>query len=322
MHRVLVTGSAGFIGGALVAALERLPQVSVFGIDVRPPAHPQSQFHALDLRDTPRLAELFAAVQPTAVVHLASIVTPPPGMTRAEMRDIDVGATDMLIQLCAAQNVQHLTVTTSGAAYGYYADNPQWIDEDTPIRGNVEFAYADHKRQIEELLARARVDHPHLKQLILRPGTVLGRAVANQITALFAKPRVLGIAGADSPFVFIWDEDVVRILVQGVLEQKTGAFNLAGDGALTMQQIAQALGKPYLPLPAWLLRGLLTVLHPLGVVQYGPEQVRFLQYRPVLANTRLKRDFGYTPLYTSAQAFAALLEAQPQLKHLRLQGAR
>ena len=96
--------------------------------------------------------------------------------------------------------------------------------------------------------------------------------------------------------------------------QTTGVFNLAGDGALSMREIAQQLNKPYLPVPAWLLRALLTVLHPLGVVQYGPEQVGFLQYRPVLANARLKRDFGYTPRFTSAEAFAALVQAQPNLR--------
>ncbi|MEC7257467.1 MAG: epimerase, partial [Pseudomonadota bacterium] len=33
------------------------------------------------------------------------------------------------------------------------------------------------------------------------------------------------------------------------------------------------------------------------------EQVRFLQYRPVLSNERLKYDFGVVPSCTSAQAF-------------------
>ena len=314
MQCILVTGAAGFIGSALVPALARLPDVRVCGVDVRPPQLPQADFRQLDLRDTPALTALFHSFQPTAVVHLASIVTPPPGMTRAEMHAIDVGATQTLVDLCAAHGVQHLTVTTSGAGYGYYADNPPWIDEDDAIRGNAAFAYADHKRQIEALLAQARVAHPQLKLLILRPGTILGRSVANQITALFAKRFVLGVAGCDSPFVFIWDEDVVRLLVQGVQHQTTGVFNLAGDGALTMREIAARLGKPFVAVPPWLLRALLTVLHPLGIVQYGPEQLEFLQFRPVLANARLKRDFAYTPQFTSAQAFDALLLAQPYLR--------
>ena len=314
MQRILVTGAAGFVGSTLLPALARLPDLQVCGTDLRLPANPSVRFEQLDLRDAKGLGALFQSFAPTSVIHLASIVTPPPGMTRAEMRDIDVGATETLLALCVQHGVGHLTVTTSGASYGYHADNPAWIDEDTPVRGNVEFAYSDHKRQIEALLATARIEHPDLKLLILRPGTVLGRDVANQITALFAKPRVLGIRGCDSPFVFIWDEDLVQILVRGVQTQAVGTFNVAGDGAVTMPEIARQLGKPYLPLPAGLLRALLTVLHPLGLVQYGPEQVGFLQYRPVLDNARLKRDFGYVPALTSAQALAALLEAQPGLR--------
>ena len=41
----------------------------------------------------------------------------------------------------------------------------------------------------------------------------------------------------------------------------------------------------------------------LGLTQYGPEQLRFLRYRPVLANTRLKTVFGYVPRKTSAEVF-------------------
>ena len=314
MQRVLVTGASGFIGSALVPALAQLPDLDVCGVDVRAPLAPMRQFEQLDLRDAAALEVVFARFLPTAVVHLASIVTPPPGMSRAEMHAIDVGATRTLLDLCLRHRVSHLTVTTSGAAYGYHADNPAWLDEDAPLRGNPEFAYADHKRQIEAMLAKARAEHPELKLLVLRPGTILGRTVANQITALFAKPRVLGVAGCASPFVFIWDEDVVRILVQGVGRQAVGVFNLAGDGALPMREIADRLGKPYLPVPAWLLRGVLALLHPLGLVQYGPEQVGFLQFRPVLANARLKQDFAYTPQYTSAEAFEALLAAQPNLR--------
>ena len=318
MRRVLVTGATGFVGTSLMARLAEEPGFESLGLDLRPPASPSAastvRFEQADLRDEAALERIFAEFRPDAVVHLASIVNPPPGMTRDEMKEIDVGGTARVIRLCVAHGVRHLTVTTSGAAYGYHADNAAWLDEDCPIRGNVEFPYSDHKRQIEALLATARAEHPALAQLLLRPGTILGRTVGNQITALFAKPRVLGVTGYDSPFVFIWDEDVVEILVRGLREARTGTFNLAGDGAMSMREIAAALGKPYMPIPAWALRAALTVLRPLGLVAYGPEQVGFLQHRPVLLNTRLKAEFGYTPRYTSAEAFDALLRAQPNLR--------
>lgn len=59
--------------------------------------------------------------------------------------------------------------------------------------------------------------------------------------------------------------------------------------------------------PAGLLRTALAVGSALGVSRYGPEQLDFLRYRPVLLNTRLKTELGYEPAKTSAQAFDAFI---------------
>jgi UDP-glucose 4-epimerase len=45
------------------------------------------------------------------------------------------------------------------------------------------------------------------------------------------------------------------------------------------------------------------VLKALHLTQYGPEQLNFLRYRPVLANRRLKEEFGYVPRKTSVEVF-------------------
>ena len=149
----------------------------------------------------------------------------------------------------------------------------------------------------------ARRDAPALEQVVLRVGTVLGRGTDNQITALFRRKRLLAVAGSDSPFVFIWTQDLARILHRAATDGPAGIFNVAGDGAMGIDDIAQALGKPVLRLPAWALKAALGVARPLRLSRYGPEQVGFLQYRPVLANDALKRDFGYVPEMTSAEAF-------------------
>jgi UDP-glucose 4-epimerase len=114
---------------------------------------------------------------------------------------------------------------------------------------------------------------------------------------------VIGVRGSDTPFVFIWDQDVVACLVIGVREGRTGIYNLAGDGVMTLAEIAAAVGKRMIAIPAWLIRGVLATLHPIGLSQYGPEQVDFLRYRPVLSNERLKSEFGYEPRKSSREAF-------------------
>ena len=153
------------------------------------------------------------------------------------------------------------------------------------------------------MLSEYRAAQPQLEQIVFRIGTILGATVRNQITDLFEKPRLIAIQGSDSPFVFIHDQDVVGVIVQGVDSPVTGIFNVAGDGKLSIFEIAERLGKRCVVLPPGLLRGALWGLKLLGLTQYGPEQIDFLRYRPVLANRRLKEEFGYVPKLTSAEVF-------------------
>ena len=223
---------------------------------------------------------------------------------------MDVLGSKNVLAACVATGVEHIVVSSSGAAYGYHADHPAWLRETDALRGNEVFAYAHHKRLVEEMLAQYRADHPALAQTVLRIGTILGERVDNQITALFDKPRLLAIRGSDSPFVFIWDEDVTGAILHALRTQRAGCFNLAGDGALPLREIARRLGKPVLEFPAGLLRTALAVGSTLGVSRYGPEQLDFLRYRPVLLNTALKEVLGYVPGKTSAQAFDAFVAAR------------
>lgn len=313
--RVLITGASGFIGQQLLADLAvQHPDWHLFAADIRPLAtqwlKPNIEGLVLDISHPDAVQAAVANCQPDAIVHLASVVTPPPGMSEAHVHAIDVGGTRSIIQAAQANGVGQLIVTSSGAAYGYYPENAEWIDEDDPLRGHGKFAYAKHKREVEQLLASARQQYPQLKQLILRPGTILGKQVNNQITDMFKKHAVLGIRGCNSRFVFIWDQDVISIIRQGLQNASSGIYNLAGDGALSLAEIARILGKPYRAVPAPLLSAALRVLKPLGLTQYGPEQLDFLRYRPVLANRRLKQEFGYQPRYSSREAFLAFLSAQ------------
>ena len=315
--RVLVTGAAGYLGGALVEALApRLADgtlAALVATDVREVAverrRPGVEYAVIDVRD-PALAGTLRDHAIDTVVHLAAIVTPGPASNRALEYSVDVDGTRNVLECCLAAGVRRIVVTSSGAAYGYHADNPEWIDEDWPLRGNEAFAYSHHKRLVEEMLARWRVEHPELGQLVLRVGTILGEHTRNQITALFDKPRLVAIRGSASPFVFIWDRDVVGAIEHGLACGRDGIYNVAGDGALSIHEIARRLGKRCIELPPSLLRAALAVLHPLRLSRYGPEQVDFLRYRPVLSNRRLKEDFGYVPRLTSAEVFDLYLRAR------------
>ena len=109
---------------------------------------------------------------------------------------MDVLGSQNVLEACVATGVKQLVVSSSGAAYGYHADNPAWLRETDALRGNEVFAYSHHKRLVEEMLAQYRTQHPALAQTVLRIGTILGERVDNianhtQVIFLFEKGQNL-----------------------------------------------------------------------------------------------------------------------------------
>lgn len=310
--RVLITGGAGFLGTRVAESLVAHPGVELVVVgDVRSPQQPIDGVvvELCDVTTAEGLSPLMKRHRIDVVIHLAAIVSP--GRDHAMEYRVDVDGTRHVVEACVETGVSRIVVSSSGAAYGYHPDNPAWLKESDPVRGNDEFPYARHKRLVEEMLSEYRDEHPQLEQTIFRIGTILGPTVENQITRLWGGPRLLAIRGSDSPFVFVWVDDVAEAMVRAAIDGPPGIFNVAGDGALTVHDLARRLNKKLLTVPAGLLGVALRVGRALRLTVHGPEQVRFLRYRPVLANDALKQEFGYTPTKTSAEAFEAYLTAHP-----------
>ncbi|HEX7792417.1 MAG TPA: SDR family oxidoreductase [Afipia sp.] len=312
---VLVTGAAGFIGRSLIAELARGGVNSeIVALDVREvAAHDRLAavtYLTGDIRD-PALKDIFQKHRPQAVVHLASVVAV--GGDPQRDWEIDVLGTKNVLQCCVDAGVDHLIVTSSGAAYGYYADNPVPLHEDDPLRGNADFPYARNKREVEEMLVEWHDLYPHLAQTVFRPCTVLGPDTDNQITAMFERPVVLGLSGTSTPFSLIADTDVVAALARAVHQPKPGVYNLAGDGVLSLREIAALNHKPYVGIPPPLLKSALWLLKSLGVSKLGPGAVKFVQFRPVLANEKLKSEFGFTPRFDARAVFERYRSGRAEL---------
>ncbi|MEW6768928.1 MAG: SDR family oxidoreductase [Pseudomonadota bacterium] len=303
---VLVTGAAGFIGHSLIERLagEKSTNSEIVALDVREVAPsdrlPNVTYVTGDIRD-PALKDIFKQHSPRTVVHLASVVAV--GGDPQRDWEIDVLGTKNVLLASLNAGVEHLVVTSSGAAYGYHADNPVPLHEDDALRGNEDFPYARNKREVEEMLVEWRELYPDLAQTVFRPCTVLGPTTNNQITALFERPVVTGISGTATPFSLIADTDVVDALVQAVKRPKPGIYNLSGDGMLSLRDIAKLNHKPYVGIPPSVLKSALWLLHAMRLTELGPGNVKFIQYRPVLANDKLKSEFGFSPKHNAVEVF-------------------
>lgn len=305
---VLITGASGYLGALLVFKLseekEKLGINSIVATDVRELTDIPKNiiFEKLDVRDNSAII-LFEKHSINCVIHLASIVNPGKKSSRDFEYSVDVEGTKNILNACLKTKVKRIIISSSGAAYGYHPENKKILKETDPVRGNYEFAYSYHKRLVEEELSRYRNDHPELEQVIFRISTILGENVNNLITDLFKKPIQIGVWGTDSRFSIIWDMDAVEAFKQAIFSPKPGVYNLSGDGSVTIEERGKMMNKYVLSIPSQIIACALFILKRLGLTQYGPEQTRFLKYRPVLDNSKLKNEFGFIPKKTSRQNF-------------------
>ena len=317
MKNILITGTSGYVGTQIIEKLKskHYPHKSEIGkvvaLDVRDNGVRVEgvKYYFEDIRNLEKMKEIFKENDINTVMHMAAILSPSEKVPLEMMYEINVDGTRNLLKCSKLNSVERFITASSGAAYGYHADNSEWLSEDTDkIRGNLEFPYAFHKRLNEEDLEIYKDLMPEMKQFVFRIGAVLGVNVNNLITDLFKKKVVTGIKGSDAPFVFIWDEDLVGILLEAITSLKPGQYNVAGDGAVNLPDIAKRLNKTYIPLPSKFVEKVLVFLKGTGLSQYGPEQVKFLKYRPVLDNKKLKEVYGYIPKKTSIEVFNYYLE--------------
>ena len=81
------------------------------------------------------------------------------------------------------------------------------------------------------------------------------------------------------------------------------SFNVAADGVLLLSQAIRRAGRISLPLPGPVVGPASRFFRGAGIIDFSPEQMRLLNFGRVVDTTRLHRQFGFTPRWTTVQAF-------------------
>lgn len=206
-HRILVTGSSGLIGGALVPALAARG-VGVARLDLRASGAAQG-----DVRDRERVRAAIAEVD--GVVHLAAVSRVVWGERDPELcRSTNVGGLRNVLELAAASPRRPWVIfASSREVYGQCEHLP--ATEDSPARPvNV---YGRSKVEGEQLVVAARRDGA--RACTIRLSNVFGSTAdhPDRVVPAFARAATLGhelrVDGADQTFDFTHVDDVTRGIV-------------------------------------------------------------------------------------------------------------
>lgn len=230
--RVLITGAAGYVGGAVTRQLLASGH-SVVGYDSCEMAHADAGVRDLDegpafrmihadVRDAEALEKVLPEVD--AVVHLAAIVGDPACRRDPELtRSINIDASTRLIELAETAGIDHFVFVSTCSNYGQTGTD-DLVAEDAEL--NPISLYAESKVEIEQALGRAE-----LPGTVLRLATVYGLAprmrfdlTVNQFTMEAEAEGRLSIYGGQfwRPYVHVLD---VASAIDTVLAQPDASID-------------------------------------------------------------------------------------------------
>jgi UDP-glucose 4-epimerase len=312
--RYVITGGSGYIGSRLVDHLSRRQDVERIEIcDLQPPRHykPKTGFTRLDVRDRAAVREVLERADADALVQLAFILNPVHDEQR--MYDVDVNGTHNVLEAASRAGTRQVLVASSSTAYGAFADNPVPITEEQPVRGVRGFSYARDKTESDRLCQLWALEHPDRTMTIVRPCIVFGPNVDNYLVRLWTDAPFQPDAGKlDNEIQFVHEDDVVEAMIALLHGRHAGAYNVAGDGVMTLRECAELIGTPTVRMPLAAYRLLGRLFWALRIGEAPPGQIEFGIHPWIVSNDKLK-GVGWTPRHTSRETFEITMRAQGKL---------
>ncbi len=322
---IIVTGVSGNLGQRL---LPQLPQATVVGIDVVPPAEVHvDRFVPLDLgkeESTRELLLLLRELQPASVVHLAFVIDPQRSgvLDVPRMWQINVAGTARVMEAIteanrnSAQAVQQFIFPSSVSAYG--SDMPGLVSEDAPLAGHT-LPYAIHKRESDLVVQQRAPAMRGCGVFILRPHIFAGASVENYLLGAFRGtpngksaraarmrqegkrlPCILpyGQKYLDNKIQFVHVDDMARLIAAILLRepeaQRLTILNVAGRGEpLTFGQcIGMAQAKLVRVPGLWVMRRILQFGWNWKISAIPPDAVPYMTGQYIMNTDRLKKFLG------------------------------
>jgi UDP-glucose 4-epimerase len=325
---VAVTGPTGDLGIALVDSLERSRKVKKIVGMARRPFDPASQgwrkteYREGDVQDRGSVTDAVKGAD--VVVHLAFAILESSDRTRG----VNIEGSRNVFEEAVAAGAERICYASSVAAYGFHEDNPNWLTEEVPPRGSDAHFYSAQKAEVEGVLGQALLKATRTSAWVFRPCIVAGpkaqtlleeipymrmsQAMPDPVRRLLSGMPVLRpvIPDPGVPFQLVHEDDVAQAFVAGVQGKgEPGAYNLAGNGRLTMSDLAAALGWYSIPIPELAVDATAEVVARLPAkppVFSWIESIR----KPVLMKTdRAKKKLGWKPKYTSKATLKDMVAA-------------
>ena len=237
---------------------------------------------------------------------------------------MNLAGTRNVFEATVAAQCPRLVYTSSVAAYGYHSDNPVPITEDVPARGSPEHYYSEQKAACEAALTEI-TSGSALEVFVLRPCIVAGpkaTALADAMPWNQLPGPVRRITEAlpllkppfpdpGTPMQLIHHDDVAAAIALATTSASapSGAYNLAGDGVLSLSEVGAALGARPMKVPRAAAVVTSELISRLPFVPSALEWLHAGRTSVVMDTSKARNQLGWQPQFSAAQTLSALADA-------------
>ncbi|MDP9100942.1 MAG: NAD-dependent epimerase/dehydratase family protein [Actinomycetota bacterium] len=299
---VLVTGVSRYLGSRLAGVLQADPSIErVIGVDTVPPRPDQvaelgrTEFVRADIRN-PMIAKVIAQAEVDTVVHMNVIATPLGAGGRTAMKEINVIGTMQLLAACQkAPSMRKLVVKSTTAIYGSSPRDPALFTEDVEPRALPKSGYAKDAVEVEGYVRGFGRRRPDVALSLLRFTNFIGPTIETPLTRYFSLPVVPTVFGFDPRIQLCHEDDGIEVLRRMTLEDHPGIYNVGGNGVMLLSQAIRRMGRPTVPIPSPTVTLVAKAFRQAGLVDFSPEQMRYLEHGRVADVSRLAARLHWQP---------------------------
>jgi UDP-glucose 4-epimerase len=265
-------------------------------------------FVRADIRNSV-IAKVIAKENVDTIVHMSILATPGSLGSRTAMKELNViGTMQLLAAAQKSETVEQVVVKSTTQVYGASNRDPAMFAETMEPRRVARSGYAKDVAEIEGYVRGFARRRPDVAVTTLRCANVIGPNVRSPITDHLRQPVIPTVLGYDPRMQFLHEHDLYAAFGRVIESRIPGTFNIAGDGILTMSQVARRMQRSTLPLPSIAFGTAGGFLRP-SLAEVPPELRDYFIFGRGLDTSRMKNVLGFQPKFTTAEAVDDLASA-------------
>jgi UDP-glucose 4-epimerase len=132
---------------------------------------------------------------------------------------------------------------------------------------------------------------------------MIGPAMDTALSRYLAGPVVPTVIGHDARLQLLHEQDALGALERATMAGKSGTYNVGAAGIIMMSQAIRRSGRIPLPVPRSALWAVDSLSRATRYTELDREQLNYLSHGRVMDTTRMRNDLGYSPKWTTAEAF-------------------